>query len=55
MHRNKFYKGLAKDEDMSGSMEYFNHLLRLPIYPSLTMEEREKVVEAARKVLKAII
>lgn len=55
LHRNKFYKGLAADEEMQGSMEYFNHLLRLPIYPSLTMEEREKVVQAARKVMEVVI
>jgi len=54
LHRNKFYKGLASDEEMKGAMEYFNHLLRLPIYPSLTIEEREKVVGATRKVINGL-
>lgn len=55
LHRNKFYKGLATDEEMEGSMKFFSRLLRLPIYPSLTMEEREKVVEATRKVMEALL
>lgn len=55
LHRNKFYQGLAVDEEMTGSMEYFNHLLRLPIYPSLTLEERDKVIEGTRKIMSAII
>lgn len=54
LHRNKFYKGLATDEEMRGSMEFFAGLLRLPIYPSLTDDEMEKVVEATRKVISAI-
>jgi len=50
LHRNEFYKVLAKDKEMPGSMIFFKRLLRLPIYPSLTFEEREKVVESTRKV-----
>ncbi|MCZ7604183.1 MAG: DegT/DnrJ/EryC1/StrS family aminotransferase [Melioribacteraceae bacterium] len=55
LHRNKFYKGMATDEEMSGSMQFFSQLLRLPIYPSLTQTEREKVVEATIKIMSALI
>ncbi len=50
LHRNRFYKNLSSDDAMPGSMQFFNRLLRLPIYPSLTIKERESVVEAVRKV-----
>ncbi|MGC9375620.1 MAG: DegT/DnrJ/EryC1/StrS family aminotransferase [Bacteroidales bacterium] len=50
LHRNKYYQGLATDEEMPGSMEFFGKLLRLPIYPSLTKEEQQMVVEAVRKI-----
>lgn len=50
LHRNKYYKDLATDETMPGSMQFFNRLLRLPIYPSLTENERKLVVEAVKKV-----
>lgn len=50
LHRNRFYQGLATDEEMQGSMRFFSRLLRLPIYPSLTVTERHQVVEAVRKV-----
>jgi dTDP-4-amino-4,6-dideoxygalactose transaminase len=50
LHRNKYYSHLGKDEDLPGSMKFFNRLLRLPIYPSLTMQERKWVVEAVKKV-----
>jgi dTDP-4-amino-4,6-dideoxygalactose transaminase len=50
LHRNKYYKDLATDDQMPGSMNFFSRLLRLPIYPSLTESERELVVEAVKKV-----
>lgn len=50
LHRNKYYKDLATDDTMPGSMQFFNRLLRLPIYPSLTVEERKFVVQAVKKV-----
>jgi dTDP-4-amino-4,6-dideoxygalactose transaminase len=51
LHRNRYYNKLSTDEQMPGSMAFFNQLLRLPIYPSLTQIEREYVVEAVKKVL----
>lgn len=51
LHRNKFYRGMATDEEMEGSMAFFRRLLRLPIYPSLSGVEREKVVESVVKVM----
>jgi dTDP-4-amino-4,6-dideoxygalactose transaminase len=50
LHRNKFYFGMTTDEKSPGSMEFFSRLLRLPIYPSLTDEEVEKVILAVKKV-----
>lgn len=50
LHRNKYYQGLAIDEEMSGSMEFFSRLLRLPIYPSLSKIEQENVVKAVKKI-----
>jgi dTDP-4-amino-4,6-dideoxygalactose transaminase len=54
LHRNRFYLGMASDEDMPGSMQFFNRLLRLPIYPSLTKWEQERTVEAVFKVMSAL-
>lgn len=54
LHRNKFYRGMATDEEMEGSMRFFRRLLRLPIYPSLTSLQRARVVEAVEKVMSAL-
>jgi len=54
LHRNKFYSALATDNQMVGSMVFFSKFLRLPIYPSLNQDEREKVVKATIKVMNAI-
>jgi len=50
LHLNRFYNQLATDEEMPGAMEFFSRLLRLPLYPSLTAEEQDHVVEAVKKV-----
>jgi len=54
LHRNKYYTHLGVDADFPGSMHFFQRLLRLPIYPSLTMNERELIVTAVKKVFKAL-
>jgi dTDP-4-amino-4,6-dideoxygalactose transaminase len=51
LHRNKFYQHMSTDSQMPGSMAIFNRLLRLPIYPSLSISEREMVVTSVRKIL----
>lgn len=51
LHLNKFYSNLATDKQMSGSIQFFESFLRLPIYPSLNEEERFLVTSAVKKVL----
>jgi dTDP-4-amino-4,6-dideoxygalactose transaminase len=51
LHRNRYYRDLSTDEQMPGSIAFFNRLLRLPIYPSLGQEERTLVVDAVKKVM----
>jgi len=54
LHRNQFYSHLGTDEQLPNSMKFFSGLLRLPIYPSLTDEETQKVVEAVQKVMSSL-
>jgi perosamine synthetase len=51
LHRNKFYNHLGTDDELPNSMKFFSRLLRLPIYPSLTQQEREWVTKAVKKVM----
>jgi len=50
LHQNKYYSHLGTDEDFPGSMAFYNRLLRIPIYPSLSKEDQRKVVDAVQKV-----
>lgn len=50
LHRNTLYAGLAKDEDMPGSIHFFGRFLRLPIYPTLNNYEKECVILSVKKV-----
>ena len=51
LHRNRYYANLGTDDDFPNSMRFFNRLLRLPIYPSLTEQEIKFVVKTMEKVL----
>jgi perosamine synthetase len=50
LHKNRYYSNLGTSEQFPGSMKFFNRLLRLPIYPSITLNERKLVVDAVLKV-----
>ncbi len=50
LHRNKFYEKLSTDDQMPGSMNFFNRLLRLPIYPSLNKKGTDDVIDAVKKI-----
>jgi len=54
LHRNPYYAHLGNDEELPNSMKFFGGLLRLPIYPSLTEQEREFVVHAVKKVMSVL-
>ena len=54
LHRNKYYSHLGSDTDFPGTMKFFEGLLRLPIYPSMTDKECAIVTEAVKKVMKTI-
>lgn len=54
LHRNSYYQHLGTDEDFPGSMAFYNRLLRIPIYPSLSKGDQEKVVMAVQKVFAAL-
>ncbi len=50
LHRNRYYQHKGTDLDFPGAMHFYKRLLRLPIYPCLTIREREQVVFAVKKV-----
>ena len=52
LHRNSFYKKYGTDEDCPGAMKFFQRLIRLPIYPSLVVEEFENIVNSVRKIMR---
>lgn len=45
LHRNKLFKQLSHDAEMPGTMNFYNRLLRLPIYPAMTDMEIEYVID----------
>ncbi len=55
LHINSYYNRICEfDPDkLKGSVEFFNRLIRLPIYPTLTDEQINLVIKAVKKVFKS--
>lgn len=53
LHQNSFYKSFGSDAEFPGAVSFFRRLLRLPIYPDLTWDERKAVVQAVKKVFRS--
>jgi dTDP-4-amino-4,6-dideoxygalactose transaminase len=51
LHMNNYYKDLGTGKDLSNSVKFYNSLVRIPIYPSLTDVETGLIVHAVKKVL----
>ena len=51
LHLNSYYqqRGFAR-ESFPGSTEVFNSLIRLPLYPGMTLEQQKQVVWALEKI-----
>jgi dTDP-4-amino-4,6-dideoxygalactose transaminase len=52
LHINSFYNRAAiyNRYKLNGSLEFFNRLIRIPMYASLSGDKQEKVVQAVKKV-----
>jgi perosamine synthetase len=54
LHMNKYYEQLGNGKDLKNSELFYSMLVRIPIYPSLTNLETEKVIKAVKKIFSAI-
>lgn len=57
LHRNEFYNqdNKIKDKDYPNSVDYFDKLLRIPMYPDLTKTQVEGICESVYSSLKEFI
>lgn len=54
LHLNAYYKNLGEGKNLENSITFYDSLIRIPIYPSLTDNEIQDVVKAVKKVLTQI-
>lgn len=50
LHMNSYYKDLGTNDQFKGSVNFYERLIRIPIYPSLTDIEIKNIVKAVKKV-----
>ena len=53
LHINSYYNRVCEFDrnELKGSVQFFNRLIRLPMYPSLSDEQVDLVIKAVVKVL----
>ena len=54
LHKSPFIRKLRKLETLPNSEKYASRLLRLPIYPSLTVTNMKKVVRVIKEFFETI-
>jgi perosamine synthetase len=54
LHLNKLYKNFGTDADYPNSIKFFNSLVRIPIYPSLTEQDVDDIILALKKIILSI-
>lgn len=56
LHLNRYYKEVCdfKEDEFPNAMKFYNSLVRLPLYPSLSDQDVEDVVCAVRKIINHI-
>jgi perosamine synthetase len=50
LHMNQYYQELGQGRDLRNSLQFYHSLVRIPIYPSLTNSETERIIEAVKKI-----
>lgn len=55
LHINSYYNRICEFDQnkLSGSIDFFNRLVRIPIYPTLTDEQTDLVIRAVKKVFES--
>ena len=55
LHRNQLFKSYSSDKEMSGSMRFYSQLVRIPIYPALSDNQVDFIIEKFTNSWKKIV
>ena len=51
VHTQPYYKNLYGEIDLPGAQTYYEHTLSLPLYPALSDEDVEYIVQTLKEVV----
>ena len=56
LHMNGLYRKICdfKEEELKGSVDFYNSLIRLPLYPALSDSDASDVIAAVTKVFSSL-